>query len=398
MNRAYRIVWSAARQAWIVASENAGSGGVPPHAVKKVAGALLLLGVAGAAVAATYSETQVNNGDILLIQNTESAKYTSVLSGGIVAVNSGGSAYSTVVSSGGLFSAVDGSSASNLQINAGGILQASTGASIDGNNANGAFSISGGNAKYVLLDNDGLLGVRSGDSSFATVVNSGGAEIVYGTASGTTVNAGGMQGINQGGTAEGTVVNSGGTQEVAGMTSATVLTSGGLQIIQNAGSAYDTLADTGSEQDVISGGTVQSVLMSGTQNVWGTATDTTVYAGGKQNVLLGGNAVQTTVTQGAWQSYRTAVQPHRLLQGRAGRSPLPAEAQSRVPIEAMVWRWLTVVFYWPLTGPLSMTRCLHPGQYFRPQPGRPLPAPMLLVLSRLLMVRLKMCCWTTVAC
>ncbi|WP_254367281.1 ESPR-type extended signal peptide-containing protein [Pantoea ananatis] len=27
MNRAYRIVWSAARQAWIVASEKAGSGG-----------------------------------------------------------------------------------------------------------------------------------------------------------------------------------------------------------------------------------------------------------------------------------------------------------------------------------------------------------------------------------
>ncbi|WP_423241583.1 ESPR-type extended signal peptide-containing protein, partial [Pantoea ananatis] len=53
MNRAYRIVWSAARQAWIVASEKAGSGGRPPLAVKKVAGALLLLGVAGAAAAAT---------------------------------------------------------------------------------------------------------------------------------------------------------------------------------------------------------------------------------------------------------------------------------------------------------------------------------------------------------
>ncbi|WP_347449313.1 AIDA repeat-containing protein [Pantoea stewartii] len=297
MNRAYRIVWSAARQAWIVASEKAGSGGRPPLAVKKVAGALLLLGVAGAAAAATYSGTQVNDGDVLLIQNDESAKYTSVMSGGSMAVNSGGSAYSTVVSSGGLFLAADGSFASKLQINAGGIFQASTGANVDGDNANGAFSVSGGNAKYVLLDNAGLLGVNSGDSSFATVVNSGGTETVYGTASGTTVNAGGIQGINQGGTAEGTVVNSGGTQEVAGMTSGTILTSGGLQIIQNAGSAYDTLADTGSEQDVISGGTVQSVLMSGTQNVWGKAIDTTVYAGGRQDVWQGGQAVQTTVAQ-----------------------------------------------------------------------------------------------------
>ncbi|WP_394564970.1 hypothetical protein C1N58_21210 (plasmid) [Pantoea sp. SGAir0180] len=59
MNRAYRIVWSAARQAWIVASEKAGSGGRPPLAVKKVAGALLLLGVAGAAAAATYNGSHV---------------------------------------------------------------------------------------------------------------------------------------------------------------------------------------------------------------------------------------------------------------------------------------------------------------------------------------------------
>ncbi|MGX9315652.1 ESPR-type extended signal peptide-containing protein, partial [Pantoea ananatis] len=39
MNRAYRIVWSAARQAWVVASEKAASGGRPPLAVKKAAAA-----------------------------------------------------------------------------------------------------------------------------------------------------------------------------------------------------------------------------------------------------------------------------------------------------------------------------------------------------------------------
>lgn len=35
MNRAYRIVWSAARQAWIVASEKAGCGGRPPAGSQK---------------------------------------------------------------------------------------------------------------------------------------------------------------------------------------------------------------------------------------------------------------------------------------------------------------------------------------------------------------------------
>ncbi|XAG04862.1 hypothetical protein GKC68_12790 [Pantoea sp. RSPAM1] len=35
MNRAYRIVWSAARQAWIVASEKAGCGGRPRWQSKK---------------------------------------------------------------------------------------------------------------------------------------------------------------------------------------------------------------------------------------------------------------------------------------------------------------------------------------------------------------------------
>ncbi|MGX9253673.1 ESPR domain-containing protein, partial [Pantoea ananatis] len=59
MNRAYRIVWSAARQAWVVASEKAASGGRPPLAVKKAAAALLLLGVTGSALATDYSGSTV---------------------------------------------------------------------------------------------------------------------------------------------------------------------------------------------------------------------------------------------------------------------------------------------------------------------------------------------------
>ncbi|MHB9804943.1 ESPR domain-containing protein [Pantoea ananatis] len=59
MNRAYRIVWSAARQAWGVASEKAASGGRPPLAVKKAAAAFLPLGMTGSALATDYGGSKV---------------------------------------------------------------------------------------------------------------------------------------------------------------------------------------------------------------------------------------------------------------------------------------------------------------------------------------------------
>lgn len=81
MNRAYRIVWSAARQAWIVTSEKAGSGGRPPLAVKNVAGALILLGLAGTAAAETYSGSEVTYYTPLMLNVGDTATSASVSSG-----------------------------------------------------------------------------------------------------------------------------------------------------------------------------------------------------------------------------------------------------------------------------------------------------------------------------
>lgn len=138
MNRAYRIVWSAARQAWIVASEKAGCGGRPPLAVKKAATLLLLMGGTlgpqgamagnqnnlvisggsyGVSAGETWTNTSVTSG-FLNVSSGGTTSQTSLFMNGIEGVY-GGSATSTTVNNGGT-QAVVGGTALQTTVNSGG--------------------------------------------------------------------------------------------------------------------------------------------------------------------------------------------------------------------------------------------------------------------------------------
>ncbi|MDF7788604.1 ESPR-type extended signal peptide-containing protein, partial [Pantoea stewartii] len=127
MNRAYRIVWSAARQAWVVTSEKAGCGARPPLAVKKVVTTLLLLGVTGSALATDYSGSTVSSGQTQYLSAGDKADNVTITSGGIQNVSSGGSAASTTVNVDGQQSIFSGGSATAATVNSGGLQNVNSG-------------------------------------------------------------------------------------------------------------------------------------------------------------------------------------------------------------------------------------------------------------------------------
>ncbi|WP_246874402.1 AIDA repeat-containing protein [Pantoea ananatis] len=281
MNKAYRIVWSAARQAWIVASEKAGGGGRPPLAVKKAASAFLLLGVTGSALATDYSGSTVSS-VIQYVSAGDKADNVTVTAGGIQKVYDGASTTDTVV----------------------------IGSEQD---------VLGGTATSTLLNSGSRQYLISG-STIGTIVNQGSTQWVWGgVATSTTVNSGGDQYVSSGGSASGTVL-SGGSQFVSGGSAiSTTLNYGGAQTIYSGGSASDTTVNSGGNQYVSSGGSASGTVLSGgsqfvsggaaisttlnyggAQTIYsgGSASDTTVNSGGNQYVNSGGSAISTTVNSG----------------------------------------------------------------------------------------------------
>jgi len=138
----------------------------------------------------------------------------------------------------------------------------------------------------------------------------------YGTAIGTTLNDGSMQ-INWG-KEQNTAVSHGASDYVYGI--ATGSTVAGRQMIGIGGTASATTIVAGGEQDVYAGATStgtaiqgglqaiyggtadQTVIGSGgVQTVQGTALHTTVNAGGEQRVYAGGTATGTTLNAGSVQ-------------------------------------------------------------------------------------------------
>ncbi|WP_210526056.1 AIDA repeat-containing protein [Pantoea ananatis] len=245
MNKAYRIVWSAARQAWIVASEKAGGGGRPPLAVKKAASAFLLLGVTGSALATDYSGSTVSS-VIQYVSAGDKADNVTVTAGGIQKVYDGASTTDTVV----------------------------IGSEQD---------VLGGTATSTLLNSGSRQYLISG-STIGTIVNQGSTQWVWGgVATSTTVNSGGDQYVSSGGSASGTVL------------------SGGSQFVSSGGSASDTAVNYGGIQRVSGGAAISTTLnYGGAQTIYsgGSASDTTVNSGGNQYVNSGGSAISTTVNSG----------------------------------------------------------------------------------------------------
>ncbi|HBD5464263.1 TPA: AIDA repeat-containing protein, partial [Escherichia coli] len=102
-----------------------------------------------------------------------------------------------------------GGSAVDITQKSGGGISTDTSATLSGTNINGSFSIAGGSASNMLLENGGYLAVLNGHQATSTTINSGGLQRVSsgGSATGTTINSGGHQYVNSSGSATGTTIN-----------------------------------------------------------------------------------------------------------------------------------------------------------------------------------------------
>ncbi|MFS8957528.1 autotransporter outer membrane beta-barrel domain-containing protein, partial [Escherichia coli] len=188
--------------------------------------------------------------------------------------------------------------------NSGGIIFADTSATLRGTNINGSFSIAGGSASNMLLENGGELSVLNGHQATSTTINSSGFQHVFsgGSATSTTINSGGFQNVFSGGSATSTTINSGGFQHVSsgGSATSTTINSGGFQHVSSGGSATSTTINSGGQQWVSGSATGTTINSGGQQRVssGGSATSTTINSGGMLSVSSGGSAVDITQNSG----------------------------------------------------------------------------------------------------
>ncbi|MFR0430920.1 autotransporter outer membrane beta-barrel domain-containing protein [Escherichia coli] len=263
--------------------------------------------------------TTINSGGQQRVSSGGSATSTTINSGGYQNVSSGGSATSTTINSGGMLSVSSGGSAVDITQNSGGIIFADTSATLRGTNINGSFSIAGGSASNMLLENGGYLSVLNGHQATSTTINSGGFQNVFsgGSATSTTINSGGFQNVYSGGSATSTTINSGGYQNVysGGSATSTTINSGGYQNVHVNGNVTKTTITDGGILQVDVGGSASQVtqnsggaivantsaVLSGTNGkgtfsiAGGSAVNMLLENGGLLTVLGGHDASDTTV-------------------------------------------------------------------------------------------------------
>ncbi|EGD9305197.1 autotransporter outer membrane beta-barrel domain-containing protein [Escherichia coli] len=117
------------------------------------------------------TSTTINSDGWQDVNDGGSATSTTINSGGWQAVYSGGSATSTTINSGGQLSVFSGSAVDITQ-NSGGAIETDTSSDLSGTNAKGSFSIAGGSANNMLLENGGSLMVLDGHQASDTTVGS----------------------------------------------------------------------------------------------------------------------------------------------------------------------------------------------------------------------------------
>ncbi|HGN9373027.1 TPA: autotransporter outer membrane beta-barrel domain-containing protein, partial [Citrobacter pasteurii] len=205
-------------------------------------------------------------------------------------VFSGGSVTSTIINSGGSLYLNSGGSAVDITQNSGGRISTDTGATLNGTHSNGSFSIAGGSANNMLLENGGSLDVLNGHQATGTTINSGGNMRVSsgGSATSTTINSGGYQYVY--GSATDTTIHDG-YQYVYGSATSTTINNSGTHYVH--GSATDTTINDRGTQYVYDSATSTTINDSGSQNVYGSATDTTINDSGAQYVY--DSATSTTI-------------------------------------------------------------------------------------------------------
>ncbi|HEB1787952.1 TPA: AIDA repeat-containing protein [Escherichia albertii] len=283
------------------------------------------------------SNTYISGGSQKIEQN--GIAYNTEIHSGAQIVYSGGVATDSTIFEDGIVEIQAGGSATGIKQNTNSVLIATTDAKqIDGLwNDDIHFSISGGKADHIVLENGGKLTVESGTSSADTLVGIGGTETVKtnatatgttlnggvqtveGMADGTHVNMGGIQTVSSGGTATDAIVN-GGTQTVEGTAHGTLVNAGGIQTVSAHGVADSSIIKSGAMLEVKANGTATNVEQSSGAALK-TSTDKTINIigrneygdfhisagmadnlllenGGSLSVLAATEAIDTTVGDG----------------------------------------------------------------------------------------------------
>ena len=199
-----------------------------------------------------------------------------------------------------MLSVSSGGSAVDITQNSGGIIFADTSATLRGTNINGSFSIAGGSASNMLLENGGYLSVLNGHQATSTTINSGGQQRVSsgGSATSTTINSGGFQNVYSGGSATSTTINSGGYQNVHvnGNVTKTTITDGGILQVDVGGSASQVTQNSGGAIVANTSAVLSGTNGKGTFSIaGGSAVNMLLENGGLLTVLGGHDASDTTV-------------------------------------------------------------------------------------------------------
>ncbi|NJZ47202.1 autotransporter outer membrane beta-barrel domain-containing protein [Escherichia coli] len=118
--------------------------------------------------------TVINSGGTQKVNSGGSVTDTTINSGGGQYVYVNGNVTKTTITDGGILQVDTGGSASQVTQNSGGAIVTNTSAVLSGTNDKGTFSIAGGSASNMLLENGGLLTVLVGHDASDTTVGSNG--------------------------------------------------------------------------------------------------------------------------------------------------------------------------------------------------------------------------------
>jgi autotransporter passenger strand-loop-strand repeat protein len=244
----------------------------------------------------TANNTIVGNGGEEIVGETGIVNIVTVESGGLLVVGNGTIAGATV-NSGGTLELLQGAGVfGTITVGSGGTLELSQGVYVS---PSGTINLNSGAIFEGTLELSGTASGITVNSGLLAVENGG-------SASGTTVNSGGLEVVSAGGNDTGAQIR-GGEQDVYGSaTNATIFT--GSQVVESGGNASGTTINNGGVEDVFSGGTTSGAIVNGGVEVvsaGGTDNGAQINGGGEQDVY--GTAIGTTINAGGRENvYGTA--------------------------------------------------------------------------------------------
>ncbi|RSC59179.1 autotransporter outer membrane beta-barrel domain-containing protein [Citrobacter amalonaticus] len=125
------------------------------------------------------SETTINNGGIQELSSGGRVAQTVINEGGSQSVLGGGDADYSIINSGGTLKVDADGTATAITQNEGGAVVTNTSAVLEGTNRNGSFTVTGGSAGNMLLENGGMLEVYDTHEATGTWVDRGGTLLLH---------------------------------------------------------------------------------------------------------------------------------------------------------------------------------------------------------------------------